>query len=117
MQLLALIWHPQKEKRILYPEVLKLFMLNSNEHEIYHAHICFVGILTFISMINTTSESLKARKVYIFQHFSFYEHEKKFMLGNAVLPQYHVPPCKRWQCGLIEPRESTEHHSLEPRTY
>ena len=28
-----------------------------------------VGILTFISMINTTSESLKARKVFIFQRF------------------------------------------------
>ena len=32
-----------------------------------------VGILAFISMINTTSESLKARKIFIFQHFSFYE--------------------------------------------
>ena len=31
-----------------------------------------VGILTFISMINKTFESLKARKVYIFQYFSFY---------------------------------------------
>ena len=30
------------------------------------------GILTFISMINTTSESLKARKVYTFQLISFY---------------------------------------------
>ena len=30
-----------------------------------------VGILTLISMINTTPESLKARKVFIFQHFSF----------------------------------------------
>ena len=32
-----------------------------------------VGILTFISMINTTFESLKASKVFIFQHLSFYE--------------------------------------------
>ena len=32
-----------------------------------------VGILTFISMINKKFESLKARKVFIFQHFSFYE--------------------------------------------
>ena len=32
-----------------------------------------VGILTIKSMINTTSESLKARKVFILQHFSFYE--------------------------------------------
>ena len=31
-----------------------------------------VGILTFISMINTVNESLKARKVITFQLFSFY---------------------------------------------
>ena len=30
-----------------------------------------VGIVTFISMINKTSDSLKARKVFIFQHFGF----------------------------------------------
>ena len=30
-----------------------------------------VGILTFIRMMNTTSEILKARNVFIFQHFSF----------------------------------------------
>ena len=35
-----------------------------------------VGILTFISMINKTSESLKARKACIFQHYSFYEQLK-----------------------------------------
>ena len=32
-----------------------------------------VGILTFISMIYTTSESLIARKIYIFQHYSYHE--------------------------------------------
>ena len=32
-----------------------------------------VGILTFISMVNTPSKSLKARNVFIFQHLSFYE--------------------------------------------
>ena len=32
-----------------------------------------VGILTFISPINTISESLRARKVFGFQHFSFDE--------------------------------------------
>ena len=47
-----------------------IFMLSSTEHE------TIVGILTFISMINTTSESLKARKVFIVQHFSFYEQLK-----------------------------------------
>ena len=32
-----------------------------------------VGILTFISMINTTPERLKARNFFICRHFSFYE--------------------------------------------
>ena len=35
-----------------------------------------VGILTFISMINITSESLKARNIFIFLLFSFYEQLK-----------------------------------------
>ena len=35
-----------------------------------------VGILTFIVVINTTSESLEATKVFIFQQFSFYKQSK-----------------------------------------
>ena len=35
-----------------------------------------VGILTFISMINTTSERLIAKNFFICQHFSFYEQLK-----------------------------------------
>ena len=35
-----------------------------------------VGILTFISMINTTSERLKARNFFICLYFSFYERLK-----------------------------------------
>ena len=35
-----------------------------------------VGILTFISRINTSYESLKARKPRLFQRFSFYEQLK-----------------------------------------
>ena len=35
-----------------------------------------VGILTYISMINITSETLKARETFIFQHFRFYEQLK-----------------------------------------
>ena len=35
-----------------------------------------VGISTIISMINITSESLKAIKVCIFQHFRFHEQLK-----------------------------------------
>ena len=36
-----------------------------------------VGILTFISMINTTSERLKERNFFICQYFSFYEQLKR----------------------------------------
>ena len=51
------------------PKVMKLFfILNTAEHEIYPAHNVkmptIVGILTFISMINTTSERLKARNLF-----------------------------------------------------
>ena len=35
-----------------------------------------VGILTFISMINTTSERFKARDFFICLYFSFYEQLK-----------------------------------------
>ena len=34
------------------------------------------GILTFISMINTTSERLKAKNFFICRYFSFYEQFK-----------------------------------------
>ena len=34
------------------------------------------GIFTVVSMMNRTSESLKAKKVFIFQYFSFYKHLK-----------------------------------------
>ena len=35
-----------------------------------------VGILTFISRINTSYESLKTRNTYLFYHFLFYEQLK-----------------------------------------
>ena len=35
-----------------------------------------VGILTFISRINTTSEFFKQKKVVTFQYFTFYEQLK-----------------------------------------
>ena len=43
-----------------------------------------VGILTFISMINTTSESLKAKNFFICRYFSFYE-QLKFRVMKKVL--------------------------------
>ena len=39
-----------------------------------------VGILTFVSVMNTKSESLRARRVFIFQQINFYE-QLKFMLS------------------------------------
>ena len=43
-----------------------------------------VGILTFISMINTTSESLEARIVFIFPHSSFYNQLKFHAHANEL---------------------------------
>ena len=58
-------------------------MLNSAEHKfimlINVKMPTIIGILTFISMINiknSTSECLKARIVFIFQHFTFSEQVK-----------------------------------------
>ena len=61
-----------------------------------------VGILTFISMINTISERLKAKSFFICRHFSFYEqfkfsaqlsaHEKSFITLGPGLSFYSVRP-------------------------
>ena len=48
-----------------------------------------VGILTFISMINTTSESLKAGKDFIFQHFSFDVQLKFYAQLRLALKKLH----------------------------
>ena len=63
-------------KRILRPEVLKLF---SHLTQLSTKFILFinvkmptlVGILTFISMINATSEILEARHFFICRYFTF----------------------------------------------
>ena len=62
----------------MYPGVIKLFSCSTQLSMKFTMLInvkmpTIVGILTFVSMINATYESLKARKVLIFQHFSFYE--------------------------------------------
>ena len=60
-------------------------MLNLAEHEIYPAQLInvkmptIVGILTFMSRINTTYERLKAKNFFICQYFSFYEQLKFFV--------------------------------------
>ena len=55
------------------------FILNSAEHEIIlliNVKMPTIGILTFISMIKTTSERLTARQFFICRYFSFYEQWK-----------------------------------------
>ena len=60
------------------PEVIKLFSYLTQLSMKFILLInvkmpTIVGILTFISMINTTSERLKARNFFICRYFSFYE--------------------------------------------
>ena len=59
------------------PRLHNFFMLNSDEREIYPVHTCYfptiVGILTFISKINTTFEWHKVRHFFICRYFRIYE--------------------------------------------
>ena len=60
------------------PEVIKLFSYSTQLITKFILLInvkmpIIVGILTFISMINTTSKIRKARNFFIFRYFSFYE--------------------------------------------
>ena len=63
------------------PEVIKLFPCSTQLCMKFILLInvkmpTIVGILTFISMINTTSERLKAKKFFICLYFTFYEQMK-----------------------------------------
>ena len=61
------------------PEVIKLFSCSTqlSTKFILLINITTIdGILTFISMINTTSERNKARNFFICRYFSFYEQLK-----------------------------------------
>ena len=69
-----------QKTKITWPEVI-FFMLNSSEHEIRPANKnvkmqTIVGILTFISIINTTSERFKAITFMIYLYFSLYKQLK-----------------------------------------
>ena len=57
-------------EKVLYLEIIELFI--SAKHEIYPAHKCFKKMPTFMSRINSTLESFKARNIVIFHHFNFY---------------------------------------------
>ena len=52
----------------------RFFMLNSTEHEFIL--LIYVKMPTIDEQENTTSESLKASHVFIFQHFNFHEQLK-----------------------------------------
>ena len=63
------------------PEVIKLFSCSTQLSMKFILLINVkmptnVGILTFLSLINTTSERLKARNFFICWYFSFYEQLK-----------------------------------------
>ena len=63
------------------PQVIKLFSCSTQLSTKFILVInvkmpTTVGILTFISKINTTSERLKARHFFICRYFSFYEQLK-----------------------------------------
>ena len=63
------------------PEVIKLFSCSTQLSAKFILLMnvkmpTIVGILTFISMINTTSERLKARSICMYLFFSFYEQLK-----------------------------------------
>ena len=65
----------------LAPEVVKLFSYSTQLIKEFILLInvkmpTVVGILSFISMINTTSERLKARHFFICWYFSFHEQLK-----------------------------------------
>ena len=91
VQLQSMLTETQGYKTILCSTQLSMkFILLIN--------VKMVGILTFISRINTASESLKARKIYIFQHFSFravkisgsVEYEKSYITLGEVLMYHNI---------------------------
>ena len=63
------------------PEVIKLFSCSTQQSTKFILLInvkmpTIVGILTFVSMTNTTSERLKARNFFVCRYFSFNEQLK-----------------------------------------
>ena len=80
MATFAISLDPDQAERILVPsgpDVIKLFpcstQLSLKFIFLINVKMPIVGILTLMSMINTTSERLKARNFFICQYFSFYE--------------------------------------------
>ena len=63
-----------------------------------------VGILTFISMINTTSERLKARNFFICRYFSVYEQLKFRTQLSWAWKKFYNLGAWSWRCGTFEKR-------------
>ena len=91
---------PSTDSRRARPEVIKLFPCSTQLSTKFILRINFkmptiVGILTFISMIITKFERLKARYFFFYWYFSFYEqfkfhawlgeHEKSFITMGQVV--------------------------------
>ena len=61
-----------------------------------------VGILTFISRINKTSDRSKARNLVIFQHFNFYKQWKLHAKMSCASKKFYnvraSPVCSRILC-------------------
>ena len=65
-----------------------------------------VGILTFISMINTASEILKSRKVNVFKHLSFSQSSIKNNLGGQT--ETYGMHDQHAVCALCQESDSSE---------
>ena len=94
------------------PEVIKLFSYSTQPSTKFILLInvkmpTTVGILTFISMINTTSERFKARNFFIFWYFSFNEQLKfRVQLSWAWKKFYNLGA---WKCHNHRLRTNTHH--------
>ena len=72
-----------------------------------------VGILTFIIMINTTSERLKAINFFICQYFSFYEQLKfRAQLSWARKKFYNLGACLLEAINFLSNEIVTNHLTL-----
>ena len=71
------IYHNVRDWPRCYKTLFMSTHLSMKFIKLIHVKVSTIeDILTFMSLINTTSKSLKARKVLIFHHLRFYEQLK-----------------------------------------
>ena len=73
VQIRRLVWHTQSIDYRSSPEVMKLFPYSQLSTKIIKLLLAFSK---FMSMVNTTSERLKAKNFFICRYFRFYEQLK-----------------------------------------